>query len=138
MKFCPTCSNYLYLENKKDEDGSNLGNLEYKCHNCLYAEDCDDFHEEITKNTTIDTTDFIYDKTFMRTKAIRCPKIGCVCPEVLYFRQKHTPQMLYVCCNPTCQHQWTKATADGDVMDEKGDDAEGEGDEMDEEGEGDD
>lgn len=133
MNFCSVCSNYLFLENVTD-DTTGVTSLQYKCHNCSYTEPCANFREEITKNTTIDTTGLIYDMTFMRTKAIQCPKVAlgrCVCPEVLYFRQKHTPQMLYVCCNPACQHQWTKtvaATATAAAMDEGEDEDAGEDD----------
>jgi hypothetical protein len=117
MKFCPDCSNFLYIKDTNDAE-SGESYLENYCRNCGFSEkrteykiDTFKIDNEITYKN-INPKEIVNDLTYNRTRVVKCPSTTCpsnkdVDPrenEVLYFKQKGKLRLNYVCCN--CMIMW--------------------------------
>jgi DNA-directed RNA polymerase subunit M/transcription elongation factor TFIIS len=116
MKFCPDCNNFLYItEGTTKDDEKNV--LINTCRNCGYEEKREDNkidtlkfdYETSYKNLVPD--EIVSDLTYPRTRAIKCPNADCDCNvdpkvlrEVLFFRQKSSLKLTYVCS--ICKTMW--------------------------------
>lgn len=112
MKFCPDCSNCLYIQ----ESGEKEKELENYCRNCGYSEkrtenkiesfqfEYDSAYKNFVPN------EIVYDLTYPRTKAVECPNMECPTRtntelrEALFFKQKKSLKLTYVCT--TCKTMW--------------------------------
>lgn len=115
MKFCPDCSNFLYIKDSNEpETGESF--LENYCRNCGFSErrteykiDTFKIENEVTYKN-INPKEIVNDLTYNRTRAVQCPsedcptKLGDTPNEVLYFKQKGKLKLNYVCCN--CMIMW--------------------------------
>lgn len=114
MKFCPDCSNCLYIEEVTQDEKKILKN---SCRNCGYSEErtnnkVDEFQFDYDGHKKlIVPEELTYDKTYLRTRVVECPNTDCICnkdekvaPEVLYYRQKNSLKLHYVCCH--CNTMW--------------------------------
>ena len=111
MKFCPDCNNCLYIQESSNDDK----NLENYCRNCGFSEKRVDNkiekfqfeYEQSYKN--IVPHEIVNDLTYPRTRAVQCPSGTCSSNhgeprEALYFKQKGTLKLTYVCC--ICKTMW--------------------------------
>jgi DNA-directed RNA polymerase subunit M/transcription elongation factor TFIIS len=115
MKFCPDCSNFLYIKDSSDaETGETY--LENYCRNCGFSERRSEHKIDTFKIDNeysikkINPEELVNDLTYARTRAVECP--GDDCPsntgvtrhEVLYFKQKGKLKLNYICC--VCKTMW--------------------------------
>jgi DNA-directed RNA polymerase subunit M/transcription elongation factor TFIIS len=115
MKFCPDCSNFLYIKDSTDAE-SGESYLENYCRNCGFSEkrtehkiDTFKIDNEVSYKN-INPEEIINDLTYPRTRAVDCPSSDCATKtgtarrEVLYFKQKGKLKLNYVCC--VCKTMW--------------------------------
>jgi DNA-directed RNA polymerase subunit M/transcription elongation factor TFIIS len=112
MKFCPDCSNFLYIKDSQDPETSETF-LENYCRNCGFLErrtelkvDTFKIDNEVSYKN-INPEEIVCDLTYARTRAVECPGEACSAgskPEVLLFKQKGKLKLTYVCCN--CKTMW--------------------------------
>jgi hypothetical protein len=121
MKFCPDCSNFLYIKdttNDDEADSKKESYLENYCRNCGFSEKRTDFkidsfkiENEVSYNYIV-PEELVNDLTYNRTRTVDCPNLECTSkpdkgserPEVLYFKQKGKLKLNYVCC--VCNTMW--------------------------------
>ena len=107
MKFCPDCNNCLYIQESIGEEK----NLENYCRNCGYSEKRADnkietfqFDYEAAYRNIV-PEEIVNDLTYPRTKTVECPNGTCSSSrEVLFFKQKNSLKLTYICCN--CKTMW--------------------------------
>ena len=111
MKFCPDCSNCLYIQETTGEDK----HIENYCRNCGYSEKRTDnkienfqFEYEASYKNIV-PEEIINDLTYARTRAVECPNGSCSSNsggprEALFFKQKGTLKLTYICAN--CKTMW--------------------------------
>lgn len=112
MKFCPDCSNCLYIQESSDGEYKHLENY---CRNCGYSEKRVDnkiekfqFEYEASSRNII-PEEIVNDPTYQRTRAIECPNHSCSSDatkprEVLFFKQKNSLKLTYICTK--CKTMW--------------------------------
>ncbi len=111
MKFCPDCSNCLYIQESRSDDSSDQ-NLDNYCRNCGYSEKRTDNkietfqfeYEAAYKNMVPE--EIVNDLTYPRTKAVECPNDSCdkSSREALFFKQKGSLKLTYICTK--CKTMW--------------------------------
>ena len=113
MKFCPDCNNCIYIKENTKENGERC--LEDYCRNCGFVEEREERKLEQFKMNQSSTKkiykpeELIHDFTYPRTKAVKCPNEDCSSAkngtgEVMYFRQKNSLKLNYICCD--CATMW--------------------------------
>ncbi len=112
MKFCPDCSNFLYIKDSVDPETAETY-LENYCRNCGFIErrtelkiDTFKIDNEVSYKN-INPEEIVCDLTYARTRAVECPDKSCASSdkrEVLYFKQKGKLKLNYVCC--VCKTMW--------------------------------
>ena len=114
MKFCPDCSNFLYIKDVGETE-THEKTLENYCRNCGFSENrtaykIDTFTiENEVSYKFINPEEIVNDLTYSRTHVVACPNSECTSnhgtkPEVLYFKQKGKLKLNYICCQ--CKTMW--------------------------------
>ena len=117
MKFCPECSNMLYVDYELDEHN----NLNQSCKNCGYTEKFTDNivdrkQYSVTNEQTQDYQIRYYknDPSLMRTTKIKCANKKCptndkdnksVDKEVVIFNKSTDYKVNYLCA--VCNTEWS-------------------------------
>ncbi|KNA18815.1 hypothetical protein SOVF_067330 [Spinacia oleracea] len=109
MNFCGKCNNILYI--KEDRD---LKILLYSCRYCeqqVIADSSCVYRKEIhpyVGESTQALQDVSRDSTLPRTKSVRCSQ--CNQGEAVFYQKKlegvEGMTLFFICCNPTCSHEW--------------------------------
>ena len=111
MKFCPDCNNCIYIKENTKDTGERY--LENYCRNCGFVEEREETKLDTFKTNqesvrrTYSPEELVHDYTYPRTKAVKCPNPECSETgkgEVMYFRQKNSLKLNYVCCD--CNTMW--------------------------------